>query len=295
MGAALRVFQLRVTNEILTDLHERLSRIRWPDEAPDSPAWQYGTDLTYLQRLVAYWRDGYDWRAQEALLNSFPQYVAPVAGVDVHFLHARGVGPNPLPLIVSHGWPGSVLEFHKLIPLLTDPARHGGDAVDAFSVVAPSLPGYTLSFKPGQPRVGLPAMADIFAELMVDVLGYDRFGAQGGDLGAFVSAGLGLNHAQHVLGIHLNLLPLRRDEPPPLGDDPELVAWREELDHWLREESGYASIQGTKPQTLAYALADSPVGLAAWIVEKFRSWSDCDGNVETCFTRDELLTNIMLY
>jgi len=290
-----RAFQLRVPDEVLTDLHERLSRIRWPDEPPDSPAWQYGTDLTYLQGLVAYWQDGYDWRTQEALLNAFPQYVVPVGGIDVHFMHARGVGPNPVPLIVSHGWPSSVLELHKLIPLLTDPARHGGDAADAFSVIAPSLPGFTLSFKPGQPRFSLPAIADLFAELMVDVLGYDRFGAQGGDLGAFVSAGLGLNHAEHVLGIHLNLLPLRRDEPPPPGDDPELVTWRAELDHWLREETGYSTLQGTKPQTLAYGLADSPVGLAAWILEKFRNWSDCDGNVEARFTRDELLTNVMLY
>jgi pimeloyl-ACP methyl ester carboxylesterase len=200
-----------------------------------------------------------------------------------------------MPLVLSHGWPGSVLEFHKLIPLLTDPARYGGDAADAFSVVAPSLPGYTLSFKPGQARFSQAAMADVFAELMVDLLDYARFGAQGGDWGSFISAALGLNHADHVIGIHLNLLPLRRDGPPPQGDDPELVAFRAELDHWLREETGYSTIQGTKPQTLAYALNDSPVGLAAWIIEKFRTWSDCGGNVENSFTRDELLTNVMLY
>jgi pimeloyl-ACP methyl ester carboxylesterase len=290
-----RVFQLRVSDEVLTDLRNRLSRIRWPDEAPDGTPWQYGTDLSYLQNLVAYWRDGYDWRSQEAGLNTFPQFIVPVGGIDLHFMHVRGVGPNPMPLILSHGWPGSVLEFGKLIPLLTDPARHGGDAADAFSVVAPSLPGYTLSFSPGQPRFSQLAIADVFAELMVDVLGYDRFGAQGGDWGAFISTALGLNHAEHILGIHLNLLPLRRDGPPLQGDDPEFVAWRAELDHWLREETGYSSIQGTKPQTLAYALTDSPVGLAAWILEKFRTWSDNDGDVEASFTRDELLTNIMLY
>ena len=293
--AAPRAFQLHVPDEILTDLRQRLSRVRWPDEPPGAPAWQYGTDLTYLHQLVDYWRDGYDWRAQEARLNAFPQCTAPVGGIEVHFLHVQGVGPNPMPLVVSHGWPGSVLEFHQLIPLLTDPARHGGDAADAFTVVAPSLPGYPLSFKPGQPRFGQAAIADVFAELMVDVLGYDRFGAQGGDWGSFVSAALGLNHAEHVAGIHLNLLPLRRDGAPPPGDDPEMVAFRAELDHWLREETGYSSIQGTKPQTLAYALADSPVGLAAWILEKFRTWSDNDGDVEARFTRDELLTNIMLY
>jgi pimeloyl-ACP methyl ester carboxylesterase len=290
-----RLFQLRVPDAVLTDLHDRLSRIRWPDEPPDTTAWQTGTDLTYLRKLVAYWQDGYDWRAQEALLNAFPQYTVSVQGIELHFISEHGVGPNPMPLILSHGWPSSVLEFHKLIPLLTDPARHGGDAADAFTVIAPSLPGFTLSFKPGQERFSLPGIADVFAELMVDVLGYRRFGAQGGDFGAFISAGLGLNHAEHVLGIHLNLLPLRRDGPPPPGDDPEMVAWRAELDHWLREEAGYASIQGTRPQTLAFALADSPVGLVAWIVEKFRNWSDCGGDVENSFTRDELLTNIMLY
>jgi pimeloyl-ACP methyl ester carboxylesterase len=280
---------------VLTDLHARLSRVRWPDEAPNSMAWQYGTDLSYLRNLVAYWRDGYDWRSQEARLNAFPQYTVAIAGIDLHFIHVPGVGPSPTPLLLSHGWPGSVLEFHKLIPLLTDPARHGGDAADAFTVVAPSLPGYTLSFKPGQARFSQAAIADVFAELMVDVLGYNRFGAQGGDWGSFISSALGLNHAEHVVGIHLNLLPLRRDGQPPQGDDPEMVAWRAELDNWLREETGYSSIQGTKPQTLAYALTDSPVGLAAWILEKFWRWSDCGGNLDSTYTRDELLTNIMLY
>jgi microsomal epoxide hydrolase len=295
MGAQPRPFHLHVSDELLRDLRERLSRVRWPDEAPDAPAWQFGTDLTYLQKLVRYWRDVYDWRFEEARLNAFPQYTVPLAGIDVHFLHVLGVGPNPMPLVLSHGWPGSVLEFHKLIPLLTDPARYGGDAADAFSVVAPSLPGHGLSFKPGQPRFSQVAMADVFAELMVDVLGYNRFAAQGGDWGAFVSAALGLNHAEHVAGIHLNLVPLRRDGPPPPGDDAEMAAFRAELEYWLHEETGYSAIQGTKPQTLAYALTDSPVGLAGWIVEKFRTWSDSGGDVEASFTRDELLTNIMLY
>jgi pimeloyl-ACP methyl ester carboxylesterase len=294
-NVAPRPYKLQVPDETLADLRERLARVRWPDEAPDAEAWQYGTDLGYLRDLVAYWREGYDWRAQEAALNALPQFTAPVAGVDLHFLHVPGHGPRPLPLLLSHGWPGSVLEFHKLIPLLTDPARHGAEAADAFTIIAPSLPGYTLSFHSGQKRFSVPAIADAFSELMVNVLGYSRFGAQGGDWGAFISAALGLDHAEHLVGIHLNLLPLRRDQRPPSGDDPELVAWRAELDHWLREETGYSSIQGTRPQTLAYALSDSPVGLAAWIVDKFRAWSDCGGNVETRFSRDELLTNIMLY
>jgi microsomal epoxide hydrolase len=296
MRAEPRSFRLHVEDRVLEDLRERLARTRWPDEPPGGAPWQYGTDLGYLRELATYWRDTFDWRAQEQRLNGWPQYTATVGAIDVHFVHAPGVGPRPLPLLLSHGWPGSVWEFHKLIPLLSDPERFGGDSADAFSVVAPSLPGYTLSFRPGQPRLAAPAIADTFAELMVDVLGYPRFGAQGGDWGAFISAALGLNHADHVAGIHLNLLPLRRDEAGLLaGDDPESVAYRAELEHWLREETGYSTIQGTRPQTLAYALTDSPVGLAAWIVEKFRVWSDCGGQLETRFSKDELLTNVMLY
>ena len=281
---------------MLDDLQQRLQRVRWPDEPPHGAAWEFGTDLSYLQELVAYWQDRFDWRAQEARLNDFPQYTAPVQGIELHFLHVPGVRPEPLPLLLSHGWPGSVWEFHKVIPMLTDPARYGGDPADAFTVVAPSLPGYTLSFRPGQQRFGVPAIAAAFVELMRDVLGYARFAAQGGDWGSFISAYLGLTAPQHVVGIHINLLPIRREPPPAASsEDPEVVAYRAELDHWLREETGYSAIQGTKPQTLAYALTDSPVGLAAWIVEKFRTWSDCGGGLEPCFSKDDLLTNIMLY
>jgi microsomal epoxide hydrolase len=198
-----------------------------------------------------------------------------------------------MPLLLSHGWPGSIWEFNQLIPLLTDPAKFGGDPADAFTVVAPSLPGYTLSFRPNQPRFGLPDIARAFTELMVNVLGYERFGAQGGDWGSFISAYLAYSAPEHMLGIHINLLPLRRE--PPAADVAQDDAYRQELDHWLREETGYSGIQGTKPQTLAYALTDSPVGLAAWILEKFRTWSDCDGDVERSFSKDDLLTNIMLY
>jgi microsomal epoxide hydrolase len=291
-----RPFTLAVPDAVLEDLHHRLERVRWPDQPPHGAAWQFGTDLRYMQELVAYWRDGFDWRAQEARLNAFPQYVAPAADIDVHFIHVQGVGPRPLPLLLSHGWPGSVWEMHKVIPRLTDPARFGGDPDDAFTVVAPSLPGYTLSFKPGQPRFGVPDIARAFIELMRDVLGYQRFAAQGGDWGSFISAYLGLTQPEHVVGIHITLIPLRREPlPPSATDEPDFVAYRAELDHWLRDESGYSNIQGTKPQTLAYGLTDSPVGLAAWIVEKYRTWSDCQGDVERCFTRDDLLTTIMLY
>ena len=211
----------------------------------------------------------------------------------MHFLHVPGQGPAPFPLLLSHGWPGSIWEFHKLIPLLTDPVAHGGAAEDAFTVVAPSLPGYTLSFREGQRRFGTPEIADAFVELMRDVLGYQRFAAQGGDWGAFISANMAFKYPQHLAGIHLNLLPLVRTPPP--GDTDDVVAFRKELDNWVNEESGYLTIQGTRPQTLAYGLTDSPVGLAAWIVEKYRVWSDCGGDVERRFSKDELLTTIMLY
>ena len=285
-------FALRVDEAVLDDLRQRLERVRWPDEPPDAADWKYGTDLTYLKKLVHYWRTEFDWRKQEAALNAFPQYTAPVAGIEVHFLHVPGVGPHPTPLLLSHGWPGSVWEFHKIIPMLTDPARFGGNPEDAFTVVAPSLPGYTLSFKPGQARLGLSEIGKAFVELMRDVLGYQRFVAQGGDWGSFISAAIALQDPTCVAGIHINLLPLRREPADPAIDDP---AYRQELDHWLREETGYSAIQGTKPQTLAYGLTDSPVGLAAWILEKFRTWSDCGGDVERSFSKDELLTNIMLY
>jgi pimeloyl-ACP methyl ester carboxylesterase len=287
-------FAIHVADDLLADLRERLARVRWPDDVPGA-GWRYGSDLAYMRELVAHWRERYDWRQQEAALNRFRQFTVPLAGIELHFIHEPGVGPAPLPLLLSHGWPGSIVEFHKIIPMLTDPARFGGDPADAFTVVAPSLPGYAFSFRPHQPRFGVSEIADVFATLMTDVLGYARFGAQGGDWGAFVTARLGYAHARKLAGIHLNLLTLRRDIKPPANPTDEERRYLEDLAHWLREEAGYQWIQGTKPQTLAYGLTDSPVGLAAWIVEKFRTWSDCDGDVERRFTKDELLTNVMLY
>lgn len=286
-------FTVDIADAVLVDLRERLARVRWPD-APPGAGWEYGTDVAYLRELVDYWRDRYDWRAQEARLNAFAQYTVPLAGIDLHFIHQPGVGPQPLPLLLSHGWPGSVWEFHKVIPLLTDPARFGGDPADAFTVVAPSLPGYGFSFRPGQPRFGVAAIAASFAELMTDVLGYGRFVAQGGDWGSMIAARLGLDYPERVAAIHLNYLALARDTDP-LPDSPGEAQYQRDLAAWQREETAYQAIQGTKPQTLAFGLADSPVGLAAWIVEKFRTWSDCGGDIESVFSKDELLTNIMLY
>jgi microsomal epoxide hydrolase len=290
-----RPFTIQVPDAVLTDLRERLARVRWPDEIPGS-AWTYGTDLATMKDLVAYWRDGFDWRAQEAALNAWPQFTTSLADIDVHFVHAQGVGPNPMPLLISHGWPGSIVEFQQLLPRLTDPAKFGGDPRDAFTVVAPSLPGYAFSFRQNQPRFGLKAIADLFATIMTDVLGYRRFAAQGGDWGAFVTTCLGAFHPEKVTGIHLTLLAAGRDGEATGPTPPDDVQrYLDELKHWEREETGYQWIQGTKPQTLAYGLTDSPVGLLAWILEKFRTWTDCGGDVLSRISRDTLLTNVTIY
>ena len=274
-----RAFHLQVPDSALADLKGRLARTRWPDEPPLDP-WSTGTSLAYLKDLIRYWQDGFDWRAWEARLNALPQFIAPVKGIDLHFIHAPGKGPEPMPLLLSHGWPGSVFEFLKIIPLLQE----------NFTVIAPSLPGYGLSFKPGQKRFGSEDMAEAFAELMTDVLGYRKFGCQGGDWGASISSVLGYRYPERLTGIHLNLLVVRRD--PKTVQDKKFL---DQLNAFLKEETGYQAIQGTKPQTLAYGLTDSPAGLAAWIVEKFRTWSDCDGNPENAISRDEMLANISLY
>ena len=287
-------FKIHVDDEILVDLKRRLAAARFPDEAPDNN-WRYGTSLSYLKSLMEYWRTGYDWRRHEAVLNRFRQYKVRIGGIDLHFIHEEGKGSNPMPLLLSHGWPGSVYEFHKILPMLTDPAAHTADAGDAFTVVAPSLPGYAFSFSPGQKRFSVEEIADTFHELMTKVLGYSRYAAQGGDWGAFITSRLGYMYPQSLHGIHINLLAIRRD--PKLLENPNAEEKRfiEELNVFLKEETGYQWIQGTRPQTLAYGLTDSPVGLAAWLVEKFQRWTDCDGNPENALTRDEMLTDIMVY
>lgn len=292
MPPPIRPFSLHVDQAVLDDLRHRLARTRWPD-APADGGWRYGTDLDYLTRLVAYWRDGYDWRAQETALNRHRQFTTEIDGVAVHFIHEPGKGDNPLPLLLVHGWPGSIWEFHTLLPLLTDvtPTDH---PADSFTVVAPSLPGYAFSHNPGK-RFPVEEVSKIFATLMTDVLGYDRFGTQGGDWGAFVTSVLAYARPELVVGLHLNLLPVRRDPKMLERLDGEGRAFLDQLNHFLDEETGYQWIQGTKPQTLAFGLNDSPVGLAAWIVEKFKTWSDNQGDLDTYIGRDALLTNIMLY
>lgn len=293
MQRAVQPFRLHVDDAAIADLKERIARTRWPDEPPGAQ-WQYGSNLAYMKVLAEYWQTSFDWRTHEARLNSFPQFKVGIDGIDVHFLHVRGNGPDPKPMLLIHGWPGSVFEFLDIIPRLTDPARFGGKAEDALTVVVPSLPGFGLSFTPGQKRLGIPEIADCFAELMT-VLGYPRFFTQGGDWGAFTSSAMGIRHKARLAGIHLNLLGTNPATPRPAQPTPEEEQYFKEMTVWLTEEIGYTAIQATRPQTLAYGLTDSPMGLAAWIAEKFYVWTDHDGNHETAVSRDDLIANISLY
>ena len=292
MSDAIQPFQIDVPQDVLDDLQERLARTRWPDQI-EGTAWEYGTELAYLQELCAYWRDGYDWRVQEAALNRWPQSTTEIDGQNLHFIHARSQHEDALPLIITHGWPGSVVEFQKILPLLTDPEAHGGSAADAFHVVAPSMPGYGFS-GPTVDRGWDPQRIAEAEILLMKRLGYERYGAQGGDWGAIVTVQIGRLDPEHCAGIHLNMImALPPEEPGELeAREQERLAHAGEFQ---AEGTGYQAIQGTKPQTLAYGLTDSPVGLAGWIVEKFRAWGDTHGDVESVFTKDELLTNIMVY
>jgi microsomal epoxide hydrolase len=289
-------FKIAVPEDVLADLRDRLARTRFPDEVPDT-GWEYGTNLAYLKELIGHWRTRYDWRTHERQLNRFGHFRAEVDGLKIHFIHEKGRGPNPKPLLIMHGWPGSVYEFDRIIPMLTDPDSHGGDGSDSFTVIAPSLPGYGFSDHPSSRAMNIQTIAEICFKLMTEVLGYSRFAAQGGDWGSAIVSRIGEVHADRVYGIHLNLVTATRGlegrNPAELTEAEKVFL--AEADKWRREETGYQWIQGTKPQTLAYGLNDSPAGLAAWIVEKFRSWSDCHGDVESRFTKDQLLTNVMIY
>ena len=289
----IRPFTIDVSQATLEDLQGRLTRTRWPDEVNDA-GWTMGANLGYLKELVAYWQNDFDWREQESRLNAFPQFKAEIDGVSVHFIHVRGKGKNPTPLLLLHGWPDSFFRFHKIIPMLTDPERCGGPAEDAFDLVIPSLPGYGFSERPAERGFTAERMADLFAKLMA-ALGYSRYGAHGGDWGGVVAEQLALGHGDALLGLHLTDVPFQHMfalEGVELSEAEQ--AFLEAANGWSMTEGAYAMLQATKPQTPAYALNDSPAGLAAWIVEKFHAWSDCDG-VEGCYTKDELLTNVMLY
>jgi pimeloyl-ACP methyl ester carboxylesterase len=284
-------FSIHIPEGTDRDLRERLLMTRWPDEVPGS-GWDYGTNLGYLKELVAYWRDGFDWREQERRLNEFPQFRTEIEDLGIHFLHVNGIGPAPFPLVLTHGWPSSFFELTKLVPLLTDPAAHGGDPSDAFDVVVPSMPGFGFSSRPTK-RFASTRVPDLWAELM-QRLGYERFGAHGGDIGGGVTARLGQFHPDVVAGIHVTNVygSIGENDPPPTAAERRHL---EQQARWERDEGAYGDLQATRPQTLAYGLNDSPAGLAAWIVEKYRAWSDSDGDIERAFTKDDLLTNITIY
>lgn len=286
-------FQISVADEILTDLRQRLARTRWSYQVPGT-GWDAGTDNTYLQKLVAYWQDTYDWRKQEALLNQFAHFKTDVDGVGIHFIHQRGKGPHPFPLLLTHGYPDSFYRFAKIIPMLTDPESFGGRAEDSFDVVVPDLPGYGFSGLPEKSGMVF-RVNDLWAQLMTDQLGYEKFGAHGGDWGSTVTEQLARNHPDSVVAIHLTDVPFGHifQKPDKLSSDEEKFFKRN--DEWMRKEGAYALIQSTKPQSLAQGLNDSPAGLAAWLVEKFRAWSDCDGDIESRFSKDELLNQVMIY
>lgn len=288
-SAGIERFEVRVSDADLEDLRRRLESPRWPPDSPGEP-WSYGTDRSYLEELVAYWRDEYDWRTHEAALNAFDHYTTTIEGQRLHFVHQRGRGPAPLALVMSHGWPGTVWEMLPSVMPLSDPAAHGGDAADAFDVVVPSIPGFGFS---GEPAEGTDVVrtAELWVALM-EKLGYDRFGAYGSDWGAGITRVLGASYPDRVVGV------LTPGAPPRLQREPETEEERDYLARanlWSVDETGYQRIQGTKPQTLAFGLSDSPVGLAAWITEKLRSWSDCDGDVENRFSKDQILTLLSIY
>jgi pimeloyl-ACP methyl ester carboxylesterase len=286
-------FTINVAQDVLEDLQLRLKNTRWSYQI-EGIGWDAGTDLNYLKQLVAYWQADFDWRKQEASLNKFHHFATEVDDTSIHFIHERGKGPNPFPLLLTHGYPDSFYRFAKIIPMLTDPESYGGRAADAFDVVVPDLPGYGFSDRP--PSVGnVFRVNDLWARLMTEILGYERFGAHGGDWGSTITEQLARSHAESVVAIHLTDVPFghimqKPDDPSPA--ERKLFKHNEE---WLQKEGAYALIQSSKPQSLAQGLNDSPVGLAAWLVEKFRAWSDCDGDIESCFTKDELLTHIMIY
>ncbi|WP_070107171.1 epoxide hydrolase family protein [Burkholderia plantarii] len=291
-----QAFTIDIPQAQLDDLRRRLHATRLP-AALDAERWDDGASLAFMRRLADHWLHRFDWRAQEARLNRLPHFLANIDGLDIHFIHQRGTGPAPLPLVLTHGWPGSFVEMEHVIPMLADPAAHGGDAADAFHVVVPSLPGFGFSAPPAGPGMGAWRVAGLWRALM-QALGYERFAAQGGDIGAAVSMWLARRFPEQLIGLHLNYVPGSYRPPLGAGMPPVTGAEQAYLDTaaaWSASEGAYAAEQGTKPQTLAYAMTDSPLGLAAWIVEKFRAWSDCDGDLERVFTLDELLTDISIY
>ncbi len=293
MSDDIRPFELAIPESELEDLRRRLKATRWPDaETPDD--WSQGIPLSYMREVCAYWANDYDWRPCESLLNGWEQFQTEIDGVDIHFLHVKSLHANAMPLLITHGWPGSVLEFRHIIGPLTDPEAHGGKAEDAFHVIAPSLPGYGFSGKPTAPGWSVQKVATAWEQLMAR-LGYDHYVAQGGDWGSAITRQIGVQAGDHCRAIHLNMI----SESPDKATLDNMTAFEEKAmasaKHYRDWDSGYSKQQSTRPQTLGYGLADSPAGQAAWIMEKFWAWTDCDGHPENALSRDDMLDNIMLY
>ena len=292
MSTTIQPFRISVGDDVLDNLKSRLRNTRWP-ETELVGDWSQGAPLKWIQEICRYWADEYDWRSREARLNRFAQFTTEIDGLRIHFLHVRSPHPNAMPLIITHGWPGSIVEFHKVIEPLADPTAYGGDAADAFHVVCPSLPGFGFSAKPTTTGWGVDRIASAWAALM-DRLGYARYGAQGGDWGSAVTTALGAQDEKHCAGIHVTLAMSTR--PNVEGQPtPEEARALNGIKYYADWDSGYSKQQSTRPQTLGYGLTDSPSGQAAWILEKFWAWTDCDGHPENILSRDELLDNVMLY
>jgi epoxide hydrolase len=290
-------FTIAIADTVLDDLQQRIARTRWPDQETCSD-WSQGMPLAYTRELAAYWATDYDWRRCEAQLNAWPQFTTCIQGIDIHFLHCRSPHPQALPLIISHGWPGSILEFRHIIDALVDPVAHGGSAADAFHLVIPSLPGYGFSGKPTATGTSVETIGRMWGELMAR-LGYERYVAQGGDWGSMITQSMGQTETTHCAGIHINM-PIVAPDPDTMSQlTPQEQGALESMGFYAEWDSGYSKQQSTRPQTLGYGLADSPVGQMAWIIEKFYAWTDCerDGvkHPEHVIDRDELLDNVMLY
>ena len=291
--SAITPFKIDIDEQQLTDLKQRLEMTRWPEKETPTD-WSQGIPLSYVQEIVEYWKTSYNWREREALLNRFDQFKTEINGLNIHFIHQRSKVADATPLIITHGWPGSIVEFQKIIEPLTDPEAFGGKAEDAFHVVCPSIPGYAFSDKPAETGWDVTKVADTWAQLMAK-LGYDKYFAQGGDWGSMITTALGIQDPEHCMGIHLNM-PIAGPDPETMGDltDREKMALAA-MQHYQDSDSGYSKQQSTRPQTLGYGLVDSPAGQAAWIIEKFHAWMDCDGHPENVVTKDEMLDNVMMY
>ena len=284
-------FKVKIPDEVIQNINSKVKNYSW-HEMPDDGGWDYGTNLDYMKEFSKYWLENYNWRETEKKINRFKNFKCNIDNIDIHFIHEKGSGKNPRPLLLSHGWPGSIIEFLHIIEKLAHPEKFGGNEEDAFDVIVPSLPGFGFSSRPARP-IGPRKMSSIFNKLMTDKLGYKKYIAQGGDFGGTICTWLAYDFPKNLLGIHINILITRHPDGPQTSEEKE---WQERFRKDQRIEDGYRTQQATKPQTLSYAMMDSPVGVAAWIIEKMRGWSDLkNGDIESVYSKEILLSNIMIY